>query len=358
MVTPERFARRLVALGLPIRKPGGFYGYSLALGSAEVNLLALANAYRALANDGRVAPPRLLAAGPPATPATQAMDPAAAWIVADILADNGARVPTFGLDNALATRYWSAVKTGTSKDMRDNWCIGFDARYTVGVWVGNASGAPMHAVSGVTGAAPVWRTVMDALQRGAVTAPLRPAEGVAGREEAGARGMPPAAQAALVAVSSGATSALAGPRAVPPGLVSRGVEFPAGLEAARDEWFLAGTETERVALASAAGTGARRISSPEDGAVVAIDPDMPAAVQRLRFEAAAPVPPGAAWRLDGKRLGPARPLPWMPWPGRHVLELLDGGGAPLDTVSFDVRGAQASPDRGSSRAPAARALRR
>ncbi len=51
------------------------------------------------------------------------------------------------------------MKTGTSKDMRDNWCIGFTDRYTVGVWVGNASGEPMHDVSGVSGAAPVWQAL-------------------------------------------------------------------------------------------------------------------------------------------------------------------------------------------------------
>ena len=78
-------------------------------------------------------------------------------LVADMLADPGARAATFGLDSPLVTRGWAAVKTGTSKDMRDNWCIGFTSRYTVGVWVGNASGAPMHGVSGVSGAAPVWR---------------------------------------------------------------------------------------------------------------------------------------------------------------------------------------------------------
>jgi len=33
-----------------------------------------------------------------------------------------------------------AVKTGTSKDMRDNWCVGFSDKYTVGVWAGNFSG--------------------------------------------------------------------------------------------------------------------------------------------------------------------------------------------------------------------------
>ena len=67
--------------------------------------------------------------------------------------DRAARAVTFGLDNPLATRFWTAVKTGTSKDMRDNWCIGYTSRYTVGVWVGNASGAPMWDVSGTSGAA-------------------------------------------------------------------------------------------------------------------------------------------------------------------------------------------------------------
>src|SRR4029450_10493318 len=92
----------------------------------------------------------------------------AAHVIGDILSDRSARAATFGIDNALATRVWSAAKTGTSKDMRDNWCIGYTSRYTVGVWVGNFSGAPMHDVSGVTGAAPSWR---DLLHRSDATEP-------------------------------------------------------------------------------------------------------------------------------------------------------------------------------------------
>ena len=79
------------------------------------------------------------------------------FIIADILSDPAARTLTFGVDNHLNTPFWSAVKTGTSKDMRDNWCIGFSSKYTVAVWVGNFEGDSMHDVSGVTGAAPVWR---------------------------------------------------------------------------------------------------------------------------------------------------------------------------------------------------------
>jgi penicillin-binding protein 1C len=75
----------------------------------------------------------------------------------------------------LATRFWTAVKTGTSKDMRDNWALGWSQRYTVGVWVGNASGAAMHDVSGTSGAAPIWAAVMQQLHaRTPSRAPLPP----------------------------------------------------------------------------------------------------------------------------------------------------------------------------------------
>src|SRR5262249_41373655 len=103
---------------------------------------------------------------PGAAAPLQALTPGAAYIVGDILSDPAARALTFGLAGPLATRYAASVKTGTSKDMRDNWAVGFTSRYTVGVWVGNFPGEPMHDVSGVSGAAPVWREVMDFLHEG------------------------------------------------------------------------------------------------------------------------------------------------------------------------------------------------
>ncbi|HTZ00532.1 MAG TPA: penicillin-binding protein 1C, partial [Rhodocyclaceae bacterium] len=161
---PDAFQQRLKALGfLSLKESGDYYGYSLALGSADVSLLMLANAYRSLANGGRWSPLRVTADGAAvpcreggcegvfAGPVHWAIQPGAAFLVGDILADADARAGTFGLDSWLATPYWAAAKTGTSKDMRDNWCAGFSARYTVAVWVGNAEGSPMHDVSGVAG---------------------------------------------------------------------------------------------------------------------------------------------------------------------------------------------------------------
>ena len=178
-------SRRLGFDGL--REAGDFYGPSLALGSADVSLWELVNAYRALAaRRARGARSRLGADEPAGDGAAASTPTDAAFLVSDILADRESRSLTFGLENPLATRFWTAVKTGTSKDMRDNWCVGYSRRYTVGVWVGNFSGEPMRDVSGVTGAAPVWLEVMAWLHaRGAERAAR-----AAGRGGRGARGVP------------------------------------------------------------------------------------------------------------------------------------------------------------------------
>lgn len=333
MVSPDAFFRQLAVVGLPLRESGGYYGYSLALGSSEVPLLHLTNAYRTLANGGGqspVAPPvRPLRAAAPAF--TRALDEGAAFIVGDILADGNARARTFGTDSVLATRVWTAVKTGTSKDMRDNWAVGWSQRYTVGVWVGNASGAAMHEVSGTSGAAPVWAAMMAHLH---ARTPSRAPE-------------------------------------PPRGLLRRPVRFglaPEGggvLEAAREEWFLPGTQQGVFAIDSVAdgvhvadvksphgsmsarggsagddAVAAARIATPVSGTIVALDPDIPPARQRLRFEAMAPGGGGALrWRLDGKPAARGAQWSWLPWPGRHVVQLTDARGTVLDEVRIEVRGA-------------------
>jgi penicillin-binding protein 1C len=329
MVSPDAFGRQLRALGLPLKEPGDYYGYSLALGSAEVSLLNLTNAYRALGNGGRYAP--VVTALPASTPVSkaqaqaraqtqtqaaaqrpsQAIDAGAAFIVGDILSDPNARARTFGTDSVLATRFWSAVKTGTSKDMRDNWAIGWSQRYTVGVWMGNASGAPMHDVSGTTGAAPVWAAVMQYLHR---------------REPSRA----PAA---------------------PKGLVQATAQFGNQLEATRNEWFLPDTQQPLFAVESSNSQSAKpviagpndsgsgpsaRITAPAPGTIVALDPDIPPTRQRLRFTAEGS---NLRWQMDGKPFGQGPQVQWLPWPGRHVVQLVDARGSVLDEVRLEVRGA-------------------
>jgi penicillin-binding protein 1C len=320
MVSPDAFFAQLRRLGLALRESGGYYGYSLALGSGEVRLLELANAYRALANGGRVSP---VAYAPGARAAfTQALDAGAAFIVGDILADANARVPTFGSDSVLNTRFWSAVKTGTSKDMRDNWAMGWSQRYTVGVWVGNAGGSPMHDVSGSSGAAPIWADVMAWLHRAAPSHAPRP----------------------------------------PAGVLRQPVRFDGGadrLESPREEWFVRGTQQAVFAIdieapdayiASASGKKhmnfgtPARIIAPAPGSIIALDPDIPPAHQRLQLQAQG----GTAlrWRIDGRPVGQGAALAWLPWPGRHRVELLDAQGQMQDSVQIEVRGAGVKPGPG------------
>ena len=350
MVSPEPFARQLGALGIVLKEGGGYYGYSLALGSAEVNLLQLTNAYRALANRGqwceaRLQPPALRPrpsgeragvrggavareAAPP-SPASgrgresgcrPALDPAAAFIVTDILADPNARARTFGTDSILSTRFWTAVKTGTSKDMRDNWAVGFSERYTIGVWLGNASGAAMWDVSGTSGAAPVWAALMRHLH---ARTPSRPP-------------------------------------APPPGVLRQRVRFGDQLEAARDEWFLPGTQQALFAIDSEAASARPasaggqkglkseddpavppRITAPQDGIILALDPDIPPARQRLTLlaDAGGAAPASLRWWIGAREVGRGPQAQWLPWPGRHVVQLRDAAGRVQDERRIEVRGA-------------------
>ncbi len=278
-----------------ISREGDYYGFSLALGSAEVTLIEQSAAYRSLARGGRWSPVRVEPAA--VLRDRQVLDPQAAGIVADILGDRAARTATFGSDSALALPFWAAVKTGTSKALRDNWCIGFTDRFTVAVWTGNFEGDSMAAgVSGVSGAGPTWRDVMLYLHRATP-------------------GRPP-------------------PRAA--GIVSARVAFVPAVEPPRDELFVPGTQLGIVRVAAAA-TGRPRLISPANGSVIALDPDIPPARQRVGVRAAGSGV-GARIEVDGRRLasGQSGAL-WRPLPGTHRFVLRAAEGTILDTAVVTVR---------------------
>lgn len=292
----DRFRDRLWDTGYHgLTEDGQYYGFSLALGSAEVTLMEQAAAFRALALGGNWSSLRLKS-GEVLEKPRSVYTPQSAWIVADMMADPDARARAFGLDSALRLPFWAAVKTGTSKAMRDNWCVGFSDRYTVAVWIGNLEGDSMRAVSGTSGAAPVWRDVMRALHAD------RP-------------GKPPA---------------------MPKGIERRRVMFAGGIEPPRAEYFLAGTG--QAVMGSAPATARRpRITSPVSGSVYALDPDIPLDRQRMAVQVAGEVN-GHRLVLDKRDLGPAdsRPLV-LAGPGAHRLQLLDPAGKPVDSLMFTVR---------------------
>jgi penicillin-binding protein 1C len=171
-VGPAPFLDRLHALGFrSLHEDAEFYGPALALGDGEVTLLELARAYATLARGGLLAELRFVSevegvdgavTRVPVTLGRRVMPESLADLVTDILKDHDAREASFGERSALDLPFAVAAKTGTSKGFRDNWTVGYTRALTVAVWVGNFDGAPMTHVSGITGAGPLFRGIMEA----------------------------------------------------------------------------------------------------------------------------------------------------------------------------------------------------
>jgi penicillin-binding protein 1C len=145
LVGEPRVLDRLRSLGFEQLQDDEYYGPSLALGAIDVTLWELTQAYRQFAVEDST------------------FSRSTRLSIFNVLASPEHRRFTFGTNSLLTLPFPAAVKTGTSKDMRDNWCIGWSSQYTIGVWVGNFNGEPMWNVSGMTGAAPIWRSLMLAL---------------------------------------------------------------------------------------------------------------------------------------------------------------------------------------------------
>ena len=154
------FLSRLKTLGFSgLRRSPDYYGLGLTLGAGEVTLWDLTHAYVTLARGGSaIALRTVLDRNAPG--GTQIGDRASWELVADMLADRYARAKSFGLGSVIDTPFPSLVKTGTSSDYRDTWTVGATPEYTVAVWVGNFSGAPMRRIAGVSGAGPLWNRIM------------------------------------------------------------------------------------------------------------------------------------------------------------------------------------------------------
>lgn len=159
-------------MGISTWKIRNRYGLSLALGSGEVKMTEMAQAYSIFANLGEK-----VEINPiyridnylgeniykKEKEENEVIDPNLAITINNILSDDQARSPIFGLNSKLKIEGKTvAVKTGTTNNLKDNWCIGWTPSYLVATWVGNNDGTPMSWVaSGVTGATPIWNKIMS-----------------------------------------------------------------------------------------------------------------------------------------------------------------------------------------------------
>ncbi len=159
------------------------YGLSLTLGGGEVTPLEMTASYGLFATGGYYIEPHLISRiedrngeiiyQAQTEPDEPVLDPRIAYIISDILSDNGARTPAMGTNSPLLTSFLSAAKTGTTNDFRDNWTIGYTPHLLVGVWTGNTDNSPMaDDVSGLTGAAPIWNAYMEAVYADEALTPI------------------------------------------------------------------------------------------------------------------------------------------------------------------------------------------
>lgn len=166
---PARVLDRLRRVGFStLRADAEHYGVGLALGVGEVTLLDLVAAYGTLARGGVYLEPTVLSSAEHAGKALplaprrteRVFSEEVSALVTDVLADDVARRPAFGVDSVLDLPFATAVKTGTSSRYRDNWTVGYAGDTVVGVWVGRHDGGSLHGVSGVSGAGPAFRHLM------------------------------------------------------------------------------------------------------------------------------------------------------------------------------------------------------
>jgi 1A family penicillin-binding protein len=146
------------------------YDLTMALGSSQAKLTEMTNAYATFANGGKKNELTLIASivnkdkkniftYKPAN--KQVISPQTSYILTSILSDSTARSESFGNSLNLNNRRTAAVKTGTTEDYRDAWAIGYTPSLATGVWIGNNDNSAMSSIAGSSGAAPIWKNIMQ-----------------------------------------------------------------------------------------------------------------------------------------------------------------------------------------------------
>ncbi len=188
-------------MGITTWKDRSRFGLSLTLGGGETKLIEMAEVYSVIANGGikndtksileiKNYNDKILFSQSKYGQFSSVLDPRVAYLLIDVLKDNIARSPAFGSNSKLVIPNHPevAVKTGTSNDLKDNLTIGFNKDYVVAVWVGNNNGSSMSRIaSGITGAAPIWNTIMSGLLKNSPSTDWPVPEGLVNKECYGRR---------------------------------------------------------------------------------------------------------------------------------------------------------------------------
>lgn len=153
-----------------IKKQAKELGLSMILGGCGVSLEEMTRLYVGMADGGEVRSLRSVVPKTSDEPATKLLQengfrilsPEASFLVTNTLS----QITRPDLPNNFDNSYHLpriAWKTGTSYGRRDAWSIGYNQRYTIGVWVGNFSGVGVAELSGANTATPLLFQLFNAL---------------------------------------------------------------------------------------------------------------------------------------------------------------------------------------------------
>jgi len=172
-VGAEEFLKHLREFGIEsLRGHPNVYGDGIALGNGEVSLYELTQAYSVFARMGDFKALNCLEGRSYLHPNKRVFSEDISSLISDILSDPAAREKEFGWNSILNFPFQTAVKTGTSSDYRDAWSMGYNDKYTVGIWFGNLDYRPMNKITGASGPAHVLRSIFNELNKNRQTQSL------------------------------------------------------------------------------------------------------------------------------------------------------------------------------------------
>ncbi len=286
-VSVEGFLNCLKSMGIhSLYQHPDYYGEGLALGNGEITLLELVGAYTVLARRGVYSPIKTIFDKTDGMPTgKQVFSAETASLIGNILSDPNARKLEFGTGSLLRFPIQTAVKTGTSSDYRDAWAIGYNNRYTVGVWLGNLDHKATRGITGASGPALFLRSVFAELNRNRKTRPLYLSPRLKSQEICRETGQPDNGRCVTVT-----------------------------------EWFAPGTGPE-AEIAGQPATERPYLQRPSQGLQLAMDPRIPDDHEAFQFQIShLPENASICWYVDGKPAGTTRTGSFM-WPlskGSHL----------------------------------------
>ncbi len=137
-------------------------GLSLILGGCGVNLEELTSLYSAFPNHGIYKRAKMIREVQKDTAQSTVFSDGAAFMISDILTKLKRPDLPQHVENSMHLPR-IAWKTGTSYGRRDAWAIGYNANYTIGVWMGNFEGKGVPELNGADFATPLLFRLFNAI---------------------------------------------------------------------------------------------------------------------------------------------------------------------------------------------------